>query len=111
MKLPENTIQITVTIDQEEDVMDVQLDENLSEYLSEEQEVFYLDVFNGLMGKLQTTTEEFRMFGALLRKVSDLEYQLYEEEEGLSFEPDEALLEALRKKEDTNIVNFKKKLH
>jgi|TARA_R110000744_G_scaffold269901_2_gene383189 hypothetical protein len=110
MKLPENTIQITVSIDEDDDIMDVYLDENLSDDMSDEQATFYLDVFNGVMGKLQTTSEEFRTFGALLRKISYLEHELYEED-GLVFEPDEALLEALNLKEDTNIVSFKKKMH
>ena len=110
MKLPENTIQITVSIDEDDDIMDVYLDENLSDDMSDEQATFYLDVFNGVMGKLQTTSEEFRTFGALLRKISYLEHELYEED-GLVFEPDEALLEALNLKEDTNIVGFKKKMH
>ena len=110
MKLPENTIQITVSIDEDDDIMDVYLDENLSDDMSDEQATFYLDVFNGVMGKLQITTEEFRTFGALLRKIAYLEHELYEED-GLVFEPDEALLEALNLKEDTNIVSFKKKMH
>ena len=110
MKLPENTIQITVSIDEDDDIMDVYLDENLSDDMSDEQATFYLHVFNGVMGKLQTTSEEFRTFGALLRKISYLEHELYEED-GLVFEPDEALLEALNLKEDTNIVSFKKKMH
>ena len=117
MELPENTIQITVFIDQDEDIMSVSLDENLSLKMPEDQETFYLDVCNGLMGKLHSDLGEFRTFGSMLRKISELEDEIYEEGDGC-FEPADELLEAIKLKENGsklkengNVLSFKKKMH
>jgi hypothetical protein len=113
MKLPENTIQITMIVDQDDDVLEVSLDESLSSSMSDEQETFYLDLCNGLMAKLNTTLEEFVITGRLLRRISMLEDELYEERDGLevTFEPSDELLDAIRLNSDDNVVAFKKKLH
>ncbi len=113
MKLPENTIQITMIVDQDDDVLEVSLDESLSSSMSDEQETFYLDLCNGLMAKLNTTLEEFVITGRLLRRISMLEDELYEERDGLevTFEPSEELLDAMRLNSDDNVLAFKKKLH
>ena len=113
MKLPENTIQITMTVDQDDDVLEVSLDESLSSSMSDEQETFYLDLCNGLMAKLNTTLEEFVITGRLLRRISMLEDELYEDRDGLevTFEPSDELLDAMRLNSDDNVLSFKKKLH
>ena len=113
MKLPENTIQITMSVDQDDDVLEVSLDESLSSSMSDEQETFYLDLCNGLMAKLNTTLEEFVITGRLLRRISMLEDELYEDRDGLevTFEPSEELLDAMRLNSDDNVLAFKKKLH
>jgi hypothetical protein len=113
MKLPENTIQITMIVDQDDDVLEVSLDESLSSSMSDEQETFYLDLCNGLMAKLNTTLEEFVITGRLLRRISMLEDELYEERDGLevTFEPSDELLDAIRLNSDDNVLAFKKKLH
>ena len=124
MELPENTIQITISIDQDTDVIDVELNENLSLKMPEDQELFYLDVCNGLMGKLHSDFGEFRTFGSMLRKISELEDEIYEESDGI-FEPAAELLEAIKDKENGSkakengskikengtVINFKKKMH
>ena len=113
MKLPENTIQITMTVDQDDAVLEVSLDESLSSSMSDEQETFYLDLCNGLMARLNTSLEEFIITGRLLRRISMLEDELYEERDGLevTFEPSEELIDAIRLNSDDNILAFKKKLH
>jgi hypothetical protein len=113
MKLPENTIQITMSVDQDDDVLEVSLDESLSSSMSDEQETFYLDLCNGLMAKLNTTLEEFVITGRLLRRISMLEDELYEDRDGLevTFEPSDELLDAMRLNSDDNVLAFKKKLH
>ena len=113
MKLPENTIQITMTVDQDDDLLEVSLNESLSSSMSDEQETFYLDLCNGLMAKLNTSLEEFIITGRLLRRISMLEDELYEDRDGLevTFEPSEELLDAIRLNSDDNVLAFKKKLH
>ena len=113
MKLPENTIQITMTVDQDDAVLEVSLDESLSSSMSDEQETLYLDLCNGLMARLNTSLEEFIITGRLLRRISMLEDELYEERDGLevTFEPSEELIDAIRLNSDDNILAFKKKLH
>ena len=113
MKLPENTIQITMTVDQDDDILEVSLDESLSSSMSDEQETFYLDLCNGLMAKLNTNLQDFVIMGKLLRKISILEDELYEDRDGLevTFEPSDELLDAIRLNSDDNVLAFKKKLH
>lgn len=113
MKLPENTIQITITVDQDDDILEVSLDESLSSSMSDEQGTFYLDLCNGLMAKLNTNLQDFVITGKLLRKISILEDELYEDRDGLevTFEPSDELLDAIRLNSDDNVLAFKKKLH
>ena len=102
-----------MTVDQDDAVLEVSLDESLSSSMSDEQETFYLDLCNGLMARLNTSLEEFIITGRLLRRISMLEDELYEERDGLevTFEPSEELIDAIRLNSDDNILAFKKKLH
>lgn len=113
MKPPENTIQITMTVDQDDDIIEVSLDESLSSSMSDEQETHYLDLCNGLMAKLNTNLQDFVIMGKLLRKISILEDKLYEDRDGLevTFEPADEPLDAIRLNSDDNVLAFKKKLH
>ena len=111
MEIPINHIRLDISIDQNNDLIQVKMDENLSPEMPEEQEIFFLDLCNGLMSKLQTEAEAISYHGWLIRQISMLEDELYEENEGLHFEPDEELIKSLKKRQKDNILNFKKKMH
>ena len=116
MKIPTNTIQLNLAIDQTSDILDISVDYNLSVTMIDAQQIFYKNVISGLMSKLNTELEAFAFQGSLLHELSTLRSILDDEEEdefGIEFEAAEELLEAVKKNKDEKIVEFngKKKPH
>jgi len=110
MKLPKNTINIRITIDQDTDHYDIGAEQSLSPMMSEEQHQFYLDALNGLVGKLKTELSSFAFHGSLLREITVLR-EIIDNDGEIDFEPDEELVDAVREKRSAKILEFKKKLH
>ena len=54
MKIPANTIQLNLSIDQTTDILDISVDYNLSVTMIDAQQIFYKNVISGLMSKLNT---------------------------------------------------------
>ena len=116
MKIPHNTIQLNLAIDQDTDVLDISVEYNLSVTMGDAQQIFYKNIISGLMSKLNTELEAFAFQGSLLHELSTLRSILDDEEEdefGIEFEAAEELLEAVKKNKDEKIVEFngKKKPH
>ena len=114
MKLPTNTIRFDISISQDTDVVEVDVHHNLSRTMDSSQRAFYTNVVNGLYSKLKTEIETFHNHGVLLaenmllREIIDNEL----EEEGVMFEPDDELIEAIEEaKSEGKVLDFKKKLH
>ena len=110
MKLPKNTINLRITIDQDTDHYDIGVEQSLSTMMSEEQYTFYLDALNGLVGKLKTELNSFAFHGSLLREVATLR-EIIDSDGEIDFEPDEELIDAVKEKRSAKILEFKKKLH
>ena len=116
MKIPTNTIQLNLAIDQTSDILDISVDYNLSVTMIDAQQIFYKNVISGLMSKLNTELEAFAFQGSLLHELSALRSVLDDEDDdefGIEFEAAEELLEAVKKNKDEKIVEFngKKKPH
>ena len=116
MKIPANTIQLNLSIDQTTDILDISVDYNLSVTMIDAQQIFYKNVISGLMSKLNTELEAFAFQGSLLHELSALRSVLDDEDDdefGIEFEAAEELLEAVKKNKDEKIVEFngKKKPH
>ena len=117
MKIPHNTIQLNLAIDQDTDVLDISVEYNLSVTMGDAQQIFYKNIISGLMSKLNTELEAFAFQGSLLHELSTLRSILDDDEEedefGINFEAAEELLEAVKKNKDEKIVEFngKKKPH
>jgi hypothetical protein len=116
MKIPHNTIQLNLAIDQDTDVLDISVEYNLSVTMGDAQQIFYKNIISGLMSKLNTELEAFAFQGSLLHELSTLRSILDDEEEdefGIEFEAAEELLEAVKKNKNEKIVEFngKKKPH
>tara|TARA_R100000654_G_scaffold75083_1_gene111169 strand:+ start:366 stop:701 length:336 start_codon:yes stop_codon:yes gene_type:complete len=111
MKLPKNNINIRISIDQDTDHCDINVNHNLSTTMTEEQFTFYVDVIAGLNAKLRTELNSFSHMGSLLREVAILREIIDENDSEISFEPEEEFKEAIRKNDTAKILEFKKKLH
>jgi len=114
MKLPKNAINISILVDQDTDSYDINVKHNLSVTMKEDQATYYLDVVNGILSKLKNEMQTFAYQGALLRELSILREFIEEEddEDDICFEPDEELVEAMKKKNSGKVIDFKKpKIH
>ena len=116
MKIPHNTIQLTISIDQSTDVLDISAEHHLSVTMADNQQIFYKNILNGLMSKLNTELEAFAFQGSLLAEIAALRSVLDEEDDeefGFGFEAAEELIDAVKKNKDEKIVEFngKKKPH
>jgi len=111
MPIPKNQIQFTLNVDQNSDTLDLKVEHNLSATMHEDQHDFYLDLINGLISKINTGADEMAFQGSLLREISALRGyidDLDDDEDDITFEPDEKLLKAIK---DRTVVSIKKKMH
>lgn len=112
MPIQKNQIQFTLSVDQTSDTLNLKVEHNLSATMYEDQHEFYLDLINGLISKINTGADELAFQGSLLREISNLRSIIddldEDDEEGITFEPDEMLLKALK---DRNVISIKKKMH
>ena len=72
MKLRKNIINFRISIDQDTDHYDIEVNHNLSTTMTEEQFTFYADVIAGISAKLRTELNSFAHMGSLLREVTIL---------------------------------------
>jgi len=103
-----NTMNICLTIDTEDEVIDIGVDHNLDDSLDIEEQTFYLDALNGIVSKIKFGIEDLAFTGMLMRNLAALQNDDDEELSGIDFEPSEELLQAI---EDRKIIQFKKKIH
>lgn len=101
--IPLNTMVLRLTLLDDGD-MNVFMGQNLSEDLPEEEAQFYMDFFQGLNMSLTTAIQQFAMIGYLSRSVAELQEEL--EGDGIGFEPDEELLQAMA---DAKVIPISKK--
>ena len=112
MPIPKNQIQFTLNVDQTSDTLNLKVEHNLSATMREDQHEFYFDLINGLISKINTGADELAFQGSLLREISNLRSIIddldEDDDEGITFEPDEMLLKA---RKDRNVISIKKKMH
>ena len=103
--LPENTMSLVMQIG-DDDKVKVILACNLSAEMDEDDANYYVNLIHGLQESLPLMSDHFAEVGAKTRIIDALMGD--DEEEGIAFEPDPDLLEAIAAKK---VVNFKKKMH
>jgi len=113
-KLPKNTIRIDMTIDQDAQVIDVEMDASFSSTMPDEMRGFYEDVMHGIMSKTRTELDSFAKEGYYLREIAELRGIIDGDDEDddfeSGFEPDEELLAKItEKKNGSKVLNFNKK--
>tara|TARA_R110002073_G_scaffold809_1_gene5839 strand:+ start:294 stop:650 length:357 start_codon:yes stop_codon:yes gene_type:complete len=116
-KLPANTIRIDLSIDQDAQVIDVEMDCRFSSTMPVDMQVFYTDVMHGLMSKARTELDSFAKEGYYLREIGELRSMIDEDDEDGDFDigcgPDEELLDKItEKKNGSKVLSFNnKKIH
>lgn len=103
-----NTMNICLTIDLEDEVIDVGVNHSFGDNLSEEDQVFYLDALNGIVSKIKFGIEDLAFTGMLMRNLAAHQNGDDEDAVGISFEPSDELIDAIS---DKKIIQFKKKIH
>lgn len=103
--LPINTLSLVMQI-QDDDTVNVIAACNISELMGEDNAHYYVNLIHGLQECLPLMSDHFSEVGAKTRIIDALMGD--DEEEGIAFEPDPDLLQAI---ENQKIVSFKKKLH
>tara|TARA_A100001388_G_scaffold230025_1_gene181963 strand:- start:13637 stop:13975 length:339 start_codon:yes stop_codon:yes gene_type:complete len=112
MKSRKNIINFRISIDQDTDHYDIDVNHNLSTTMTEEQFTFYADVIAGLNAKLRTELNSFAHMGSLLREVTILRDIIESNDTEIQFEPDKEFEEAVRNNDTAKILEFKtKKFH
>lgn len=110
--LKNNTLTIHISIDPDAEMLDVQMEHNLSPRLPQDQADFYIDMLNGIGFKIDAEAEGLAFQGSLLRKLGELRALVDElDGEELAFEPDEELLEKIKEAKSDNVISIKDKLH
>ena len=103
-----NTMNICLTIDTEDEVIDIGVDHNLDDSMTEEEQIFYLDALNGIISKIKFGIEDLAFTGMLMRNLAAHQNGDDEDAVGISFEPSEELIDAIS---DKKVIQFKKKIH
>tara|TARA_R100000951_G_C2542022_1_gene149670 strand:+ start:159 stop:482 length:324 start_codon:yes stop_codon:yes gene_type:complete len=103
--LPLNTMSLVMHIN-DDDTVQVVVACNISELMGEDNAHYYVNLIHGLQECLPLMSDHFAEVGAKTRIIDALMGD--DEEEGIAFEPDPDLLQAI---ENQKIVSFKKKLH
>jgi len=103
--LPLNTMSLVMHIN-DDDTVQVVVACNISELMGEDNAHYYVNLIHGLQECLPLMSDHFAEVGAKTRIIDALMGD--DEEEGIAFEPDPDLLQAI---ENQKIVSFKKKMH
>lgn len=110
--ISDNTMNIHIRIDDDEDIIDVEMEHNISEDMAPEKAEFFMDLLNGVGFKIDAEAESIAFQGALLRKVGELQDIIEEYDADLvGFEPDDELLEKVKESQKSNVISLKGKLH
>jgi len=105
-KLPPNSMMLMLQIKDEGD-LSIACGHSLEEELGEESIQYLQDMLTGLFLSFDNLIDMFAAIGAMSRYTEELRDEL--ESEGVSFEPDEELLQAIQ---DAKVIPFnKKKMH
>lgn len=100
--LPENSITLVISLDEEAETLSIASAQNTSADLDPEQTQVMTDIYNGLCLVLDGGMDYLRFVGGILSKLEE-----YNNSE-IDFEPDDELLEAVA---DAKVVKFPRKLH
>lgn len=100
--LPENSITIVISLDEEAETLSIASAQHTSEDLDPEQVQTLVDIYNGLCLVLDGGMDYLRFVGGVQSKLEE-----YNNSE-IDFEPDDELLESIA---DAKVVKFPRKLH
>ena len=115
-KVKSNSIRLDINIDQNNDILEVVADYNLSETMSEDQQAYYLNVVNGIISKCKSEIDIFAKEGYFIRELNKLRNFADEvisnvdedddEAFSIEFEPSEELLDAVSEKQNGQVKNL-----
>ena len=112
-KSSSNIINIQILIDQDTNTESFEVEGNFSVTMPPEQQLYYENVVNGLVTKLNTEIDSFAKEGYYVRTIEDLRNYIDDSEYPIEFEPDDELLDKVSDtKNGTKILPFSnKKIH
>ena len=100
--IPDNTMFLFMQVLEDGDLR-VMAGRKFSDDMPEEDYLYYLDLLNGLNMVLSMAPALVLHFGTLSRNVAE-----YEEQDGIVFEPDEELLDAIA---DAKVIHLKDRMN
>jgi hypothetical protein len=100
--VPENSMFLLMRVLEDGDLR-VIVGRKFDEAMPEDEYLYYMDLLNGLNMILSTAPAMVMHFGTLARNVAE-----YEEQDGIAFEPDEELLEAIA---ESKVVPLKDRMN
>lgn len=100
--IPDNSMFMLMQILEDGDLR-VMAGRKISDDMPEDEYLYYVDLLNGLNMILSMAPALVLQYGTLSRVVAE-----YEEQDGIAFEPDEELLEAIA---DAKVVHLKDRMN
>lgn len=114
--IKKNSLRLDIFINPVTEAVDLEVTHNIDLDENDGENIFYIDMLNGIVHDLKINMEGFAVTGGMLRQLSDISKALAGEDFGSDFvfEPDQALMDAIEEnkskdKDKSNVIKLKPK--
>tara|TARA_B100000927_G_scaffold276419_1_gene257178 strand:- start:531 stop:899 length:369 start_codon:yes stop_codon:yes gene_type:complete len=114
--IKKNSLRLDIFINPVTEAVDLEVTHNIDLDENDGENIFYIDMLNGIVHDLKINMEGFAVTGGMLRQLSDISKALSGEDFGSDFvfEPDQALMDAIEEnkskdKDKSNVIKLKPK--
>lgn len=114
--IKKNSLRLDIFINPVTEAVDLEVTHNIDLDENDGENIFYIDMLNGIVHDLKINMEGFAVTGGMLRQLSDISKALAGEDFGSDFvfEPDQSLMDAIEEnkskdKDKSNVIKLKPK--
>ena len=114
--IKKNSLRLELFINPVTEAVDIEVGHNLDLDINGGENIFYLDMLNGIVHDIKINMEGFAVTGNMLRQLSDISKAVSGEDFGedfiVGFEPDQSLMDAIEEnktKDKSNVIKLKPK--
>lgn len=114
--IKKNSLRLELFINPVTEAVDIEVGHNLDLDINGGENIFYLDMLNGIVHDIKINMEGFAVTGSMLRQLSDISKAVSGEDFGedfiVGFEPDQSLMDAIEEnktKDKSNVIKLKPK--
>tara|TARA_Y200000002_G_C22383213_1_gene538154 strand:+ start:38 stop:406 length:369 start_codon:yes stop_codon:yes gene_type:complete len=114
--IKKNSLRLEIFVNPITEAVDLEVTHNIDLDENDGENIFYIDMLNGIVHDIKINMEGFAVTGGMLRQLSDISKALSGEDFGddFVFEPDQALMDAIEEKKNkdknkSNVIKLKPK--